>query len=274
MTTRRRLAFALSLVVLGPGIARAGDARWAEVRFELARGDGDRPLHTIGVFPDGRVVFGGDGELDAPTVARAPAPLLADVAALAEVRGVRSPDRKAEHALVVRVVPPHGKPRVLRLPYPGEASPARSLYERLGALVNTPREPLPCPAWDGKGAFRLDLVSQDFGVVPGPVNRLSVSSDGAVTRTVTGGGVGARAAPAGKTTATAAELAALRAALVKADLGHFREVFGGAGEGSNLRLVHLRTPAGRCGRAFENRHPPAMQPVTDALGPITGRLGR
>jgi len=279
-TPHGRAARAFTIIALAVALAAGGARRaaaapgWTAVRFQLETARGHHVLHTTEIRRDGRVVFGGDpADVDAPTVAKAPADLIDAVTAWAAKGPAAAPARpKGEYLVRVRL---QGK-RAREAVYPYDALPAaeKDLFTRASALINAPRTVLPCPAWDGKGDFTLTFVAQDFGVAPGPITRLTYRSSGRSTRETAGGGIGAPLRLAASTKASAAEIARIRTALIEADLGHFTHVHGGNGEGSNFRLVHLRTAAGTCGRAFTNQLPDELKPLLESLAPVAARLSK
>ncbi len=267
-------AAAFSLVAMTLTGAVAAPPAWTQARFQVDTGPAHQVRLTIDVYPDGRVVFGGDeADVSAPTVAQAPPELLATVTAWAATGPTDGPTpTDSDGRLRVRL----SGERERRAIYPVDAIPIaeRTLYYAVSALINAQRTPAPCPAWDGKGDFSLTFLAQDFGVAPGPVTRLTYSSKGDSTRAVALGAPGDPSRVEKATRASAAEVSAIRAALIAVDLGHFTEVHGGSGEGSNLRLVHLRTQAGTCGRGFTNAYPEALRPLVEAAAPVAARLAK
>jgi hypothetical protein len=248
---------------------------WTRVHFEMERADRKPGPHAnVDVYPDGRVIFsnGAAGDPDAQTVTRAPRELLDEITAWAATGPATAPAKPASDWVVTVELYVGGKRT--RATYPADKLPAdeSALWTASDHLINQKRTPLPCTAWDGKGAFTLTLESQDFGAVPGPVTRVTIVSDGTATRAGAGGAADATLEVKKTAKATKAEVAAIRAALGKVDLGHFTDVFGGGGEGSNLRLVHLKTAGGACGREFTNTYPDGMKPLVDAIAPITAKL--
>lgn len=209
---------------------------WQSVRLENL--DNAELRSAITVTPDGRVVFSGDGEVEAPTVAALPATVRATIDAWAATGlSPETPHPGEEWTTRVHLVTSHEA--VAEYAASAMPAPEQAVAVAVGALINTPRTAAPCPPWGGTGDFTVDVERQDFGVAPGPLQRVTVSSK----------------------TLAKDQADALRAALVAADLGHFTTVFGGAGEGSNLRLIQLTTPTGRCGRAFTNTFPKELDPV-------------
>ena len=270
----RTIPIAIAVAALAATAHAKPAHTWSRLHFGMERGDhkpGGKP--TIDVYADGRVIFSNPAaDADAATVAKAPRELLDEIDAWA-AKGPAPGPAKLTSAWIVHVdLEEGGKTRSAT--YPSDQLPAdeKALFTDADKLINQPRTPAPCPAWDGKGAFTLTLVSQDFGAVPGPVTRVTIASTGAATRAAAGGAADATLKVNATAKASKDEVAAIRAALVTIDLGHFTDVFGGAGEGSNLRLVHLQTPAGACGRAFTNAWPDGMKPLGDAIAPVTARF--
>jgi hypothetical protein len=236
----------------------------------------DASTHWVGmildVYPDGRVVFGWGDEKHAPSVAHAPPELIQQVDAWAKEGPKPGPALTGKEVWVVHVElsgAKHGKATYLNEKLPADV---KAIYEKVDALINSPREALPCTAWDGKGEFTLLTYAQDFGVAAGPTYRLTVSSSGAVELARAQGAVNAKFEPMKSTKATPDEVQAIRAAIVGVELGHFTDVFGGAGEGSNLRTMILKTSKGTCARSFTNKFPDGLKPLNDAIDPVTKRL--
>ena len=257
-------------------------ATWTKISFVSEAGPDDEPLATEDVYPDGRVVFG-FVRFDVPSVARAPNKLLADIEEWAKAplppgepldasapdAGFGAIERYDVRVTIVRA----GKTHEAR--YPTDALPPSvgPVSKAVDALINSPRRPVPCAKWDGKGEFSLAFQSQDFGVAPGPVDRTTIKSDGTIARASAGGARDARLTDVKRATASPAEIDAVRAAIVAQDLGRYGDVFGGAGEGSNFRSVTLTTAtAGSCARAFTNEYPADMKPLFAATAPLTSRV--
>lgn len=264
---------ATALAATSPGATAAPDATksW-EVHFRMVPVKGPGNSMTVDVFSDGRVVFAMANAVDAPTQATAPADLLARFAAYVDAGKPRlGPGKlKGDYALDVTAKGSHTFHVVYsldKLP-----SPEKELFDDADALINSPRVPVPCTAWDGKGDFTLTLVSQNFGYVPGPVSTISISSKGTATRSTTPGGFGAKPHVEKTTKVSADELAAVRAALAAIDPNQFKQIWSGAGEGSNLRLIHVAAGAASCGRAFTNEYPKSYDALFAATAPITKRL--
>jgi hypothetical protein len=273
-----RTLLAIAAIACATATAHAKPApasAWTRLHFGMERANKKPGAHiNVDVYPDGRVVFsnGAAGEPDAPTVTRAPRELLDEITAWAAKGPAPGPATIASDWVVHVDLEAGGKTKSAT--YPSDKVPAdeSQLWSTSDKLINTKRTPAPCPAWDGKGAFTLTLVSQDFGVVPGPVTRVTITGAGAATRAGASGAADATLKTNATTKASKDEVAAIRAALVKIDLGHFTDVYGGGGEGSNLRLVHVQTPAGACGRAFTNQYPDEMKPLVEAIAPVTARF--
>ncbi len=209
---------------------------WQSVRLESL--DNAKLRAAITVTSDGRVVFSGDGEVEAPTVAALSADARAAIDAWAATGlSPETPHPGEQWTTRIHLVTSHDA--VAEYASNTLPAPEQAVAVAVAALMNTPRTAAPCPAWDGTGDFTVDVERQDFGVAPGPLQRVTVSTK----------------------TLAKDQADKLRAALVAADLGHFTSVFGGAGEGSNLRLIQLTTPVGRCGRAFTNSFPKELDPV-------------
>jgi hypothetical protein len=209
---------------------------WQSVRLENL--DNAVLRSAITVTPDGRVVFSGDGVVEAPTVADLPPDVRATIDAWATTGlSPETPHPGEKWTTRIHLVTSHEA--VAEYASNAMPAPEQAVAGAVGGLINTPRTAAPCPVWDGTGDFAVDVERQDFGVAPGPLQRVTVST---------------------KTLATD-QADKLRAAVVAADLGHFTTVYGGGGEGSNLRLIQLTTPAGRCGRAFTNTFPKELDPV-------------
>jgi hypothetical protein len=264
---------AAALATMAPGANAGADATasW-EVHFKM------RPIKsggngmTVDVFSDGRVVFATATAVDAPTQAVAPADLLARFKAYVDAGKPRLGPGKltGDYALDVIAKGSHTFHVVYaldKLP-----SPEKELFDDADALINSPRVPVPCTAWDGKGDFTLTLVSQNFGYVPGPITTVTISSKGTATRSTTPGSLGAKPHVDKTTKVSADELAAIRTALAAIDPNQSKEIWSGAGEGSNLRLLHLSAGAASCGRAFTNTYPKTYDALFAATAPITKRL--
>jgi hypothetical protein len=276
---RRPSLFVAAAATAAIGTAHAKPAprppAWTHLHFGMERNAGrPGPRTRIDIYNDGRVIFTGadDGEPDAPTVTLAPHELLAQITAWARTGPALGPAMLSGEWFLRVGVDVDGKTKTAT--YPADKIPAdeKALWTASDKLINQKRKPLACAAWDGKGAFTLTLESQDFGAVPGPVTRVTIASDGTATRAAAGGAADATLEVKKTAKATKDEIAAIRAALGKVDLDHFTDVYGGGGEGSNFRLVHLKTESGACGRAFTNTYPDALKPLVDAIAPITGRL--
>jgi hypothetical protein len=254
-------------------------ASWKRVTFELLRASTRERGITIDLYPDGRAVFSG-GLGGIPSVGRAPNALLGAIEPWSK-RGLPTGNADAgvfDAAAVVfflHVRIERGRTREAEYRLTALPPDLRAIYTAAEKLFNAPRHAVPCRKWDGRGDFTLSLQSQNFGVVPGPVDRITIHGDGTAARSVTSGVADAKPAVVATTTLSAAEVEAIRSAVVAQDLGHFDEVSGGAGEGSNFRSVELTTAtAGECPRAFTNRYPDAMKPLLDAVAPVSARLAR
>lgn len=204
----------------------------------------------------------------APSEAVAPAPLMILINAWAASPIAAAP-LPADASPVARFTLDADVPFAVAYPAAAVPSPLLDVLAQAGALINAPRVAVACPAWDGAGAFTLDVWSQDYGVAVGPLAHTRVDS-AAATLSFAADADGAATTAA--VPLEGAELDRLRAALHAADLGRFTDVFGGAGEGANLRTLALTTAAGTCARSFTNRFPPALDPIAAALAPGRARL--
>lgn len=252
-----------------PASVAAAPPSWSPVRFETEENKTHSITHAIEVHADGRVVFaaGLDGAI-APSVAQAPAPLLAQLAAWVSKAKPGVASAASEYTLRVRIT---GR-RPLVYAYGSFPTEVRTLVEGFGALINSPREPMPCASWDGVGKVTVTLWTQNYGVAAGPLRRTRVDGDGHATFAVGHGGPNAQVAIATKTEASHAERDAVRVAVRALDFSRFKDVFGGAGEGSDLRTVVVSTAGGTCARSFTNDFPSELKPLLDAMAPITRRL--
>ena len=248
-------------------------ATWKHVTFQTEDPETHRAVHVIDVFPDGRVVFHG-GMRGVPSVARARNGLLVAIERWAkEPLPPEDADAGAKPVYVVRVRVERDTTRESVYPSDHVPQAVDAILRPTEALINAPRTPETCTKWDGKGDFTLSLQSQDFGIAAGPISRITIRSDGTASLFTASGAVNAQLAVAKTTTASGPELDAIRAAVVAQDLGHYGDVFEGAGEGSNYRSVELTTTtSGDCARAFTNEYPRAMKPLLDAVAPVRARL--
>ncbi|MBL8627831.1 MAG: hypothetical protein JNK64_41485 [Myxococcales bacterium] len=204
----------------------------------------------------------------APSEAVAPAALLAQIDAWA-ASPISAAPPPADASPVARFTLDADRPLAATYPAASVPPPLGDVLAQAGALINAPRVAVRCPAWDGAGAFTVDVWTQDYGVAAGPLAHTRVDGQAgtlAFTADAAGGATTATVA------LTAGELDTLRAALHAAELGHFTDVFGGAGEGSDLRTLALTAAGGTCARTFTNQFPPALDPIAAALAPARARL--
>jgi hypothetical protein len=264
---RNRIFGTLSAIIIlvAATVAAAPDTNgWKQLTFSVENVKSHEIGLRIEVFPDGRVVFShGDGMI-APSVAQSLPALIAKIDAWSK-RGPKVADKptKAEYLMHLRLSAATDKEVV----YAVDKLPAEEaeLFKQIDALINSKQVPVACTKWEGKGDFTLTTWAQDYGVAAGPINRVTFKSDGAAERTIN-----RKVDKAAK--ATASEIAAIRSALVAVDLGHFQDVFGGGGNGSNLRTVTLTVGPTSCSRSFTNKWPVELKSLQDALAPVTKRL--
>lgn len=246
-------------------IAEAAPRAWRALRIEISAHPAGAVTQAIELRASGAALLVGPPQI-APSNATAPAALLAQIDAW-----VANPPSLAAGTLdgaayVARFTLDADRPLAAAFDAAHVPAPWQAILHGASALINTPRTAVRCLTWDGTGDFAIDVWAQDYGVAPGPLAHTRVDAV-AATLAVTPDAAGATTTFA----LTPAEVDAIRVAMRAADLGAFPDVFGGAGEGANLRTVQLTTAAGPCARSFANRFPPALDRVLQALAPARER---
>src|SRR5579862_6059771 len=157
------IAIAIAMTAVGATAHAKPAHTWTRLHFGSERADKKPGGHmTIDVYADGRVVFanGGADEPDAATVAKAPRELLDEIDAWASKGPAPGPAALGGDWIVHVDLDAGGKTRSATYPAGKLPTDEQALYTDAGKLINQPRTPAPCPAWDGKGAFTVTTVSQ------------------------------------------------------------------------------------------------------------------
>jgi hypothetical protein len=240
--------------------------RWRALRIEVVERATGAAVQRFDVDSGGPVLIAWQPSI-APSIAQAPAPLLAAIDAWAAAPPPPADPAADTAAYAIRMTLDGAAP--VRADVQHQPAAMMPIVNAVTALVNAPQIAAPCPAWDGTGDFTVDFWTQDFGVAAGPLGHTRVDS-----KAGTYGATASEPAPMKSTALIAGEADAVRAAIRAADLGGFKAVFQGKGEGSDLRTIVLTTAAGSCARTFTNQFPAAVDAIGAALTPALRRLPR